>query len=37
MAVLGGLVNAMGWSTVAIYGALLLAYGGAMRARTVTA
>lgn len=29
----GGLVNAMGWSTVAIYGLLLLGYASHMRAR----
>ena len=34
MGVLGGLVNAMGWSTVAIYAALLLGYVTCMRART---
>ena len=33
MGQLSGVVNAMGWSTVAIYGALLVAYAGAMRAR----
>jgi hypothetical protein len=37
MGQLSGVVNAMGWSTVAIYGGLLLAYAGAMRARTATA
>ena len=37
MGVLGGLVNAVGWSTVAIYAALLLGYAGLMRARTATA
>ncbi|HUF35730.1 MAG TPA: hypothetical protein VMN37_07250 [Gemmatimonadales bacterium] len=37
MGQLGGLVNAMGWSTVAIYAGLLLAYAGAMRARTAAA
>jgi hypothetical protein len=37
MGVLGGVTNAMGWSTVAIYAALLLGYLGAMRARTATA
>ena len=31
---LGGLVNAMGWSTVAIYGLLLLGYASHLRART---
>ena len=34
MGVLTGLTNAMGWSTVAIYGALLVGYAGAMRGRT---
>jgi hypothetical protein len=33
MAVLGGLVNSLGWSTVLIYGLLLLAYLGCMRTR----
>jgi hypothetical protein len=33
---LGGVVNDLGWSTVAIYGALLLAYAGVMR-RTAAA
>ena len=37
MGVLSGLTNAMGWSTVAIYVALLLGYAGAMRARSATA
>jgi hypothetical protein len=34
MAVLGGLVNGLGWSTVLIYALLLLGYLGCMRART---
>jgi len=34
MGQLSGVVNAMGWSTLAIYGGLLLAYAGAMRTRT---
>jgi hypothetical protein len=37
MGVLGGLVNALGWSTVAIYGVLLLGYLTCMRARTAVA
>lgn len=37
MAVLGGLVNSLGWSTVLIYALLLLGYLGCMRARTAVA
>ncbi len=37
MGVLGGVVNAMGWSTVAIYAILLLGYLACMRARTALA
>jgi hypothetical protein len=37
MGQLNGVVNAMGWSTVAIYGALLLGYASALRARPATA
>jgi hypothetical protein len=37
MGVLAGLVNSLGWSTVAIYGALLLGYLTCMRARTAVA
>jgi hypothetical protein len=37
MGVLGGIVNAMGWSTVAIYAILLLGYLASMRARTALA
>jgi hypothetical protein len=37
MGVLGGVVNATGWSTVAIYALLLLGYASAMRTRTATA
>lgn len=36
MGQLGGLVNAMGWSTVAIYGLLLLGYASYLRARPNT-
>jgi hypothetical protein len=35
--VLGGLVNALGWSTVAIYSVLLLGYLTCMRPRTAVA
>ena len=35
--VLGGLVNALGWSTVAIYALLLLGYLACMRARPAVA
>jgi FtsH-binding integral membrane protein len=31
---MAGIVNAMGWSTVAIYGLLLLGYASCLRART---
>jgi hypothetical protein len=34
---LGGLVNAMGWSTVIIYGGLLLGYAGCLRSRPLAA
>ena len=37
MAQFGGLVNAMGWSTVAIYGLLLLGYASHLRAGPSTA
>ena len=37
MGVLGGLVNALGWSTVAIYGVLLVGYLTCMRPRTAVA
>jgi len=37
MGVLAGLVNSLGWSTVVIYGALLLGYLTCMRARTAVA
>jgi hypothetical protein len=37
MGVLGGLVNALGWSTVAIYAVLLLGYLTCMRARPAVA
>jgi hypothetical protein len=37
MAVLGGLVNSLGWSTVLIYALLLLGYLGCLRARTAVA
>jgi hypothetical protein len=33
----GGLVNALGWSTVAIYGALLLGYASLLRTRPAIA
>ena len=36
MGQLSGVVNAMGWSTVAIYGLLLLGYASHLRARPVT-
>jgi hypothetical protein len=36
MAVLGGLVNGLGWSTVAIYGIFLVGYAGCVRAPTAT-
>jgi FtsH-binding integral membrane protein len=36
MGQLSGLVNAMGWSTVAIYGALLLGYASLLRERVET-
>jgi hypothetical protein len=32
MGVMGGVVNALGWSTVAIYGVLLVGYLGVLRA-----
>ena len=34
MGVMAGVVNAMGWSTVAIYGLLLLGYASCLRGRT---
>jgi FtsH-binding integral membrane protein len=37
MGVMGGAVNALGWSTVAIYAALLLGYLSAMRSRPALA
>ena len=37
MGQLNGLVNAMGWSTVLIYGALLLGYATCLRGRTAAA
>ena len=37
MGQLTGLVNAMGWSTVAIYGLLMLAFASLLRARPATA
>lgn len=37
MGVMAGVVNAMGWSTVVIYGLLLLGYTSCMRARTSVA
>ncbi|MEO7138455.1 MAG: hypothetical protein ABI037_12120 [Gemmatimonadales bacterium] len=36
MGQLSGVVNVMGWSTVAIYGLLLLGYGSHLRARPAT-
>lgn len=36
MGQLGGVVNVMGWSTVAIYGLLLLGYASHLRARPAT-
>lgn len=35
--VLGGLVNDLGWSTVAIYGLLLIGYAGGLRPRPLSA
>jgi hypothetical protein len=37
MGQLGGVINAMGWSTVLIYGALLLGYLGCLRGRPAIA
>jgi hypothetical protein len=37
MGQLTGLVNAMGWSTVAIYGLLMMAFASLLRARPATA
>jgi hypothetical protein len=36
MGQLSGVVNVMGWSTVAIYGLLLLGYASHLRARAAT-
>jgi hypothetical protein len=34
LGVVGGVVNALGWSTVVIYGLLLLGYASCLRGRT---